>query len=233
MNWESEFAIDYSLSADQMSKFRNLLSHLSGISDRNLTAVTGEKGVVDFHFRDSLSLMAISEFASAEKIVDVGSGAGFPGLPLAIASPEKSFFLIEATSKKCDFIDESVKLLGLGNVVSIRSRAETAARTDLRDSFDLAVARAVGPLPVVIEYVMPLLKIGGHALLQRGSRDDNDESSASFVAGLMGARLDRVERAQPYPGSKNLHVWVFTKTEATPERFPRRSGTAKKRPLSS
>jgi len=232
MSWESEIASDYFLSAGQLSKLRVLLDYLSGISDRNLTAVTGEENIVNFHFRDSLSLLAFKEFAEAKIIVDVGSGAGFPGLPLAIARPDKSFSLLEANARKCDFIDDAVKLLELHNVRSLRSRAEEATRTEYRDSFDLAVARAVGSLPLVIEYVLPLLKTGGTALLQRGSREEQDESSASYVAGLLGGRLENIVPTHSYPGSNNLHVWVFSKVMPTPERFPRRTGIPKKRPLS-
>lgn len=232
MSWESEIASEFSLSGGQIAQFRAFLEYLAGISDRNLTAVTGEQKIVDLHFRDSLSLLAFEEFASAKEVVDVGSGAGFPGLPLAIACPEKNFLLLESNSRKCDFIDEAVRLLELDNVNTIRSRAEESARDRGRDRFGLAVARAVGPLPVVIEYVLPLVKPGGAALLQRGAREKGDETSAAAVSALLGGRLDRVEPVQPFRGSKNLHVWVLSKLVYTPERFPRRPGVAKKRPLS-
>lgn len=231
MSWEQEIADDYSLSLKQVSQLRSLLEYLSGVSDRNLTSVSGEEDIVNFHFRDSLDLLAFPEFEKAENIVDVGSGAGFPGLPLAVARPDKTFSLLESTSRKCDFIDYAARLLGLGNVISLRSRAEDAARSDFRDHFDLAVARAVGPLPVVIEYVLPLLKIGGIALLQRGSREQQDEISASHAATLLGGKLEQIKQSHPYPDSKNLHIWVFSKLRPTPERFPRRTGIAKKRPL--
>ncbi|MBI5869731.1 MAG: 16S rRNA (guanine(527)-N(7))-methyltransferase RsmG [Actinobacteria bacterium] len=226
-----EIASEYPLSVDQISKLQALLDFLASISDRNLTAVTSERKIVDFHFRDSLSLIGFEEFAGAQNIVDIGSGAGFPGLPLAIACPDKSFSLLEASSKKCDFIDEAIELLEIDNVKTIRARAEEAALGEQRDRFDLAIARAVGPLAVVIEYVLPLVKPAGAVLLQRGAREEGDESTASAVAGQLGGRLDRIESVHPYPDSKNLHVWVLTKLIRTPDRFPRRPGMAKKRPL--
>ncbi|MHB8792753.1 MAG: 16S rRNA (guanine(527)-N(7))-methyltransferase RsmG [Thermoleophilia bacterium] len=232
MSWESDIAADYSLSAGQTAKFRVFMEYLAGISDRNLTSVSGDEKIVDFHFRDSLSLLHFEEFAIAKEIVDVGSGAGFPGLPLAIARPDKSFSLMESNSKKCEFIEATVKLLDLRNVKTICSRAEESALGENRDLFDLALARAVGSLAVVIEYVLPLVKPGGYALLQRGAREEGDDASAAAIASLIGGRLDRVEAVHPYPGSKNLHVWVLSKLSPTPHRFPRRPGMAKKRPLS-
>lgn len=231
MSWVNEISSEYSLTDYQISRFETLLGLLGSISDRNLTAVTGEKNIIDFHFRDCLSILAFQEFVRAEKIVDIGSGAGFPGLPLAIARPDKSFSLLEAISKKCDFIDEVVEVLGIDNVATVRSRSEEAALGEMRDAYDLAVARAVGPLAVVIEYVLPLVKPGGAVLLQRGAREEGDETTAAAVADLLGGRLDRIESVHPYPGSKNLHIWVLSKLIPTPKRFPRRPGMAKKRPL--
>lgn len=231
MSWKTEIAAAYPLTVAQISKLQALLDFLAGISDRNLTAVTSEKKIVDFHFRDSLSLIGFEEFARAKNIVDIGSGAGFPGLPLAIACPDKSFSLLEASSKKCDFIDEAIELLEIDNVKTIRSRAEEAALGEERDGFELAVARAVGPLAVVIEYALPLVKPAGAVLLQRGAREEGDETTAAAVADLLGGRLNRIESVHPYPGSKNLHIWVLSKLVPTPKRFPRRPGMAKKRPL--
>ena len=232
MSWQSDLSASFYLTDEQIRAFERLLHILTAASDRNLTAVTGEEKIVDVHFRDCLSLTAFKELGAAANIVDIGSGAGFPGIPLAIALPEKKFSLIEANGKKCEFIASAVRDLGLKNVEVIHTRAEEAGRTSLSDSFDLGLARAVGSLLLVIEYVMPLIKPGGSALLQRGAREGGDENSAADVALELGGRLDSVTPVESYPGSKNLNVWILVKSVATPKRFPRRPGIAKKRPLS-
>ncbi|MHB8858481.1 MAG: 16S rRNA (guanine(527)-N(7))-methyltransferase RsmG [Thermoleophilia bacterium] len=232
MSWQSGLSADFRLTEEQIRAFERLLDILTAASDRNLTAVTGEEKIVEVHFRDSLSLTAFRELSAAANIVDIGSGAGFPGIPLAIALPEKRFSLIEANGRKCEFIESAVLELGVKNVQVINARAEEAGRTLLRDSFDLGLARAVGSLQLVIEYVMPLLKPSGSALLQRGAREEGDEAAAASAARELGARLDSVTPVEPYPGSKNLNVWTIVKSVPTPERFPRRPGIAKKRPLS-
>lgn len=231
MNWQEQLSSQHGLSRRQVSLLEKLIWLLQSRSDRGLTAVTGTDNIVNVHFRDSLGLLHIPEVCNSRAAIDIGSGAGFPGLPLALARPDMQVTLLESSRKKCDFLAEAVALLGLKNVSIICSRSETAGRSRWRDSFDLALARALGPLPVAIEYSLPLVKNGGHAVLQRGARQAGDETAAAAAASQVGGALDRVEPVTPYPGAKNLHVWVFKKTAATPEKFPRRPGLAKKRPL--
>lgn len=231
MTWQRDLKSAYGLDDRQIQAFERLLDILVASADRNLTAVTGRKRIVDVHFRDSLCLLAFEELGTAADICDIGSGAGFPGIPLAIALPGKKFTLIESNGKKCAFLDSTASRLVLKNASVLHARAEEAARTSLRDSFDLALARAVGPLPVVIEYALPLLRPGGKALLQRGARETGDENLADSVAHRLRGSLDSISAVEPYPGSKNLNVWIFSKTGPTPGRFPRRPGMARKRPL--
>jgi len=231
MSWQQDFISDYGLPPAAIKSLERLLVLLQAANDRNLTTVRDESGIVDLHFRDSLHLIGEPVFITAARIVDVGSGAGFPGLPLAIAAPEKNFTLLESVSRKCEFISSAASELGLGNVTVLNSRAEDAGRSTLRDHFDLALARAVGPFAVVIEYVMPLIKTGGSALLQRGAREAGDEKTAAAVASLLGGKLESLKSVKPYPEAANLHLWHFSKISPTPDRFPRRPGMAKKRPL--
>lgn len=231
MSWQDDLSASFGLSEQQILAFERLQDMLAAPSGRNLTAVTGRERIVNVHFRDSLSLIAFRELGAAANIVDIGSGAGFPGIPLAIAFPEKNVTLVEANGKKCKFLESASRELGLKNVHPVHARAEEAGRSALRDSFDLALARAVGPLPLVLEYALPLIRTGGCALLQRGAREEGDEELAGGIALQLGARLDSVTAIESYPGSKNLNVWALVKSGATPERFPRRPGMAKKRPL--
>lgn len=231
MSWQKEIVNDYNLSHQMVSSLELLLRMLQEKADRNLTAVMSKSKIVSFHFRDSLALLGLQEVASAVNIVDVGSGAGFPGLPLAICSPAVSITLIETNRSKCDFLNDYIKSSGTSNVTVVASRAETVGKGLLRDHFDLALARAVGPLALTMEYTAPLVKPGGFVVLQRGETLPGDESVALSVADRLKLKLLRLEPVQPYPEAKNLHVWVFCKEGATPAGFPRKPGIAKKRPL--
>lgn len=231
MTWQEDLKRRFRLDNSQVQSLEALLRLLLARKDRHLTAVTEPAGIVRVHFLDSLSLLEFPEVLRAKKAVDIGSGAGFPGLPLAIARPDLDVALIEANRKKCDFIGRTIIELKLKNASVHAIRAEAAGRSTFRDSADLALARAVGSLPEVLEYALPLLKSGGHALLQRGAREPRDEELAASVAGLLGGKLARVEKSSPYPEAKNLHIWVFDKIGETPFKYPRRPGMARKRPL--
>lgn len=231
MSWREQLADEFNLSTKQVDDLENLLELLLSRSDRSLTAVTGRSNIINVHFRDSLSLLGFPEVDSAESAVDVGSGAGFPGLPLAIAKPALRVTLLESRTNKCRFIAEAIGTLGLKNAEVVEARSEAAGRSPLRDSFDIALARALGPLPTALEYSLPLVKKRGYLLLQRGARKPGDDSLAAAVAAQLQGKLNRIVRVEPWPGAGNLHVWVFKKGGATPVRFPRKPGMAKKRPL--
>ena len=231
MTWIKELKADFNLDAAQTASLEKLLELLIAETDRNLTAVTSPDKIVDIHFRDSLFLSLFPETRASRKAVDVGSGAGFPGLPLAIALPDLSVSLIEARARKCEFIEKAIFAADITNAAVFSMRAEAAGRTGMRESFNVAFSRAVGSLGEVLEYCLPLLGIGGSALLQRGSRRAGDEEEAIHASEILGGKLGRIEQVSPYVGSKNLHIWVFRKTAATPESYPRRPGIARKRPL--
>lgn len=222
---------DFGLSESQAAALARLVELLTGAAARSVTRISEPEQIIDLHIRDSLSLLALPELQRASQVIDIGSGAGVPGLPLAIALPSAAFSLLEANGRKCDFIRGAVASLGLANVTVVCARAEDAGRSELREVFDTALARAVGPLEVVLEYALPFLRHGGNALLQRGQRRPGDEVQAAAIAAMLGGRLERIKAVQPYPEAKNLHIWVFHKIAATPERYPRRPGMPKKRPL--
>ena len=230
MTWQGRAQSGYGLSRAQMDRLVALHDLLSEPENRGLTSVPPDQ-IGEVHILDSLSLLDFPEATHAHSSVDVGSGGGFPGLPLSIARPDLNMTLIEANKRKSAFLSRAVSILGLSNVRVLAMRAEDAARTELRDSFDLALARAVGPLPVVLEFTLPLLGTGGNSLLQRGAREPGDLEAAEIASSLLGGELKRVEAVSPYPGARNLHIWVVAKKTSTPRRFPRRVGVAKKRPL--
>lgn len=197
----------------------------------NLTRVPDDPAeAVDRNYLDCIAPLAGS-FPQVATAVDVGSGAGFPGIPLAIMLPGTRFTLLDALGKRVDFLQSVIDRLGL-NAGALHLRAEDAARqADLREGFDLAVARAVAPMNVLCEYLLPLVKVGGHMLALKGPGLEEELAGAENALSLLGGEIDRV---QPLviPGRDWNHraAWI-KKTATTPERYPRRAGAAEKRPL--
>jgi 16S rRNA (guanine527-N7)-methyltransferase len=193
------------------------------------TAIRDPWRVVDEHFADALVALDLSELQRASRVVDLGSGAGFPGLPLAIALPETAFTLLESSARKADFVERAVGAASVDNVEVVQSRAESFA--DGRDRFDVATARALAPLDVVAEYAAPLLRVNGSLIAWRGRRDPGAEADAARAAELLGMEVGKTAPVQPFPAARNRHLTLMSKVMDTPEGFPRRPGMAAKRPL--
>ena len=197
----------------------------------NLTRVPDDPAeAVDRNYLDCIAPLA-GGFPAVAAAVDVGSGAGFPGIPLAIMLPDTRFTLIDALGKRVEFLRDVIARLGL-NAEALHLRAEDAARRDdLREGFDLAVARAVAPMNVLCEYLLPLVRVGGAMLALKGPGLDNELARAENALKLLGGE---VERVQPLaiPGRDWNHraAWI-KKTAPTPEKYPRRAGAVEKRPL--
>jgi len=197
----------------------------------NLTRVPEDPAeAVDRNYLDCIAPLA-GGFPAVGAAVDVGSGAGFPGIPLAIMLPDTRFTLVDALGKRVDFLRGVIDRLGL-NAVALHLRAEDAARQErLREGFDLAVARAVAPMNVLCEYLLPLVRVGGHMLALKGPGLDDELTGAENALQLLGGEIERV---QPLiiPGRDWNHraAWI-AKTAPTPEKYPRRAGTVEKRPL--
>jgi 16S rRNA (guanine527-N7)-methyltransferase len=193
------------------------------------TAVRDPRRIIDDHLADSLVALELRQLTPALRVVDLGSGAGIPGLPLAIALPAASFVLVESSSRKCAFIARAAMACALRNVEAVHSRIESWG--GLPASFDVALARAVAPPEVVLEYAAPLLTVGGRLVAWRGRRDAEAEERAAKVAHLLGLRLEEVRQVWPYPEARDRHLHLFLKVMDTPPEFPRRAGMARKRPL--
>jgi 16S rRNA (guanine527-N7)-methyltransferase len=166
---------------------------------------------------------------SAARVVDIGAGAGFPGLPLAIARPNAYFVLLESAARKCTFLSEVIERCGIGNVAVVHARAEEWI--DGLGGFELATARAVAAPAVLLEYAAPLLSIGGALVAWRGRRDPDAEAAADRAAEELGMEPAAVVPVAPYPSAEHHHLHLWSKVRDTPDRFPRRPGMALKRPL--
>jgi 16S rRNA (guanine527-N7)-methyltransferase len=195
------------------------------------TSVTDPKRVLDVHVADSLSVLGIAGFRQLDAVVDIGSGAGFPGLVLAIAMPQARFDLLESVGRKCAFIERAAEQLELSNVHAICERAEDWGAGPGAGRYAGAVARAVGRLATIAEYAAPLLRVGGLLVTWKGRRDVEEEREGERAAALLGMRPTGVAWVGAYAGSRHRHLHRYEKTEPSPPGYPRRPGIAKKRPL--
>jgi 16S rRNA (guanine527-N7)-methyltransferase len=194
------------------------------------TTVREPTRVLDDHLADSLVALELRDVVWHEaEIADLGAGAGFPGLPLAIALPGSRLALVESNARKCQFLESAVDACELDNVEVVRERAELW-RAGL-DRCDVVVARALAPLPVVAEYAAPLLRVGGSLVAWRGRRDPVDEAAAAWAARQLGLEVRPPVAVKPYPAAEHRHLHVLVKVGETPPKFPRRPGVAHKHPL--
>ena len=213
---------------------QRLLEALAAEPDPHTTV--DPEAALEVHVADSLSGLEVRELAAARRVADVGAGAGFPGLALAIALPRSQVDLIESAGRKTAVIDRLIQAAELGNARSITARAEDFARTPAalgggREAYDAVTARAVGPLAVLVEYAAPLLRVDGVLVAWKGARDPAEESAGAAAAEKVGMAVREVLPVQPYEASENRHLHVFRKLAPTSPEFPRRAGMARKRPL--
>jgi 16S rRNA (guanine527-N7)-methyltransferase len=224
----AELCERHRLDATVAVRLRTLLTLVS--SDPHApTTVRDPLRVLRDHLADSLVALEMPEVGEAEAIADIGSGPGFPGLPLAIALPVARVALVEASARKCEFIARAVHECAIANASVVNARAESWG--DGIGGSDLVTARALAPLDVVAEYAAPLLRIGGMLIVWRGQRDPFAEAAAVVAAAQLDLEPREVRRVSPYPGASHRHLHLFLKVSATPPRFPRRPGVARKRPL--
>lgn len=198
----------------------------------NLTAIRDPEEIEIKHFLDSLSCLMVMQPAPGDRIVDVGTGAGFPGLPLKILYPQVRLTLIESIGKKVKFCRHIVHSLGLKDVEILQSRAENIGRDSAyRERFDWAVARAVAVMPVLVEYLLPLLRVGGSAVIQKGESGPREAHEASYAIKLLGGRLTQIKALELPRVVETRHLVVISKEAATPASYPRRVGVPSKQPL--
>jgi 16S rRNA (guanine527-N7)-methyltransferase len=198
----------------------------------NLTAITGREDIRIKHFLDSLSCLKVMPLQPGMRVIDVGTGAGFPGIPLKIAAPGIRLTLVESTRKKADFCRHLAGHLQLRGVSVLNARAEEVGRDpEHREQYGWAIGRAVADLSILAEYLLPLVQIGGHALAQKGAGGPVEAQSASKALHLLGGTVEKIVSVE-LPGiAECRYLIVIRKTAATPTQYPRRTGIPSKRPL--
>jgi 16S rRNA (guanine527-N7)-methyltransferase len=182
------------------------------------------------HVGDSLTGLEIPELKAARRIADIGAGAGFPGLALAVALPAAQVDLIESIGRKCDFMTRATEVAGITNATILNTRSEDLAKTGARESYDIVTARAVGRLSTLAELASPLLKPNGLLIAWKGKRDEDEEQQLQNAAESLAMHPESILDVGAYAGSKHRHLHTIRKTGATPPNLPRKPGMAKKRP---
>jgi 16S rRNA (guanine527-N7)-methyltransferase len=193
------------------------------------TTVRAPRQAVDVHIADSLTGLEVPAIREAARIADLGAGAGFPGLVLAAALPRARVALVESVGKKCAFMERAIEAAGLPNADVVCARAE-----DWREGIgtnDVVTARALAPLAVLAEYAAPLLRVGGTLVAWKGARDEAEEGAAAAAAAELGLAEPEIVRVQPRKGMERRTLYLYFKVTETPDRYPRRAGMARKRPL--
>ncbi len=199
----------------------------------NLTTITEPEEFISLHILDSLACVGLPELSSAKTMIDVGSGPGFPGLPLAALYPEKSFLLTDSLRKRTEFIEFAASSLGLDNVKVLHARAETAARdAALREAFDLALCRAVGRLPIILEYCLPFVRVGGAGIFYKTIPAAGEIEESQLARKLLGGSADvRIETYKDVLPGRGHALYVVEKERKTPKSYPRREGIPARVPL--
>jgi len=224
----NELAARYGLAESQRGQLAALLTVLAE-DELAPTAVRAPTRALDVHLADSLVALESEPVRMAHTIADLGAGAGFPGLPLAVAVPASEVTLLDSQARKCAFIERLRGAARIENARTVCTRVEEWPEGI--EQHDVVLARALAAQPVVLEYAAPLLRVGGTLIDWRGRRDAGEEARASAAAEELHLRRIEIRHVEPYAGALQHNLHLYLKVGPSPDRFPRRSGVARKRPL--
>ena len=198
----------------------------------NLTAITDYEDFIIKHFLDSAMIGRVISFKGNERVLDIGTGAGFPGIPVKILYPDTDILLLDSLNKRLKFLDEVIEKLELKDIKTIHSRAEELqAKGDYRESFDICVSRAVSALPTLCEYCMPYVKEGGNFVAYKAVNADEEIKEAENAIKVLGGKIEKIDRFV-IAGSDYERVLIsIKKVKSTPKKYPRSGGKPQKMPL--
>ena len=196
----------------------------------NLTAITDFDEVLEKHFEDSLSLIQAVDLEKSQAVIDLGTGAGFPGIPLKIAFPNLQITLADSLNKRILFLDDVIRELGLTGIDTVHGRAEDLAKnSDYREKFDLCVSRAVANLSTLSEYCLPFVKIGGKFISYKAGECDEEVAASKSSIFLLGGKISDIKKFEL--GESGRAFVIIDKVSGTPKKYPRKAGTPSKDPL--
>lgn len=224
-------AIGIELSDEQLEQF---LTYYEMLIEKNkvmnLTAITDFDEVLEKHFEDSLSLIQAVDLEKSQAVIDLGTGAGFPGIPLKIAFPNLQITLADSLNKRILFLDDVIRELGLTGIDTVHGRAEDLAKnSDYREKFDLCVSRAVANLSTLSEYCLPFVKIGGKFISYKAGECDEEVAASKSSIFLLGGKISDIKKFEL--GESGRTFVIIDKVSGTPKKYPRKAGTPSKDPL--
>lgn len=219
------------MTEEQAKSFKTYMDMLLEWNEKvNLTAITEPEEVEVKHFIDSLSVLKHFEIKQGARLIDVGTGAGFPGIPLKIMRPDINLTLLDSSNKRLRFLDEVAKEMDI-EVTTVHKRAEEAGReADMRESYDVAISRAVAQLNTLAEYCIPLVKMKGFFVAMKGPSVDDELKTGEYAIERLGCEIKAVEKFA-LPNGDERNIVIASKTGFTPKEYPRHGGTITKKPL--
>lgn len=230
---ESIDKLNLAISTDEIEKFIIYKRLLKEWNEKiNITAITDDKEIDIKHFLDSLTPLSTKLFGNNIKVIDVGTGGGFPGIPLKILKDDMKLILLDSLNKRIRFLNDVINKLDLKNVEAFHGRAEDFGRDKLyREKFDISISRAVASLNILSEYCLPFVKVGGYFIAMKGSNVDKEVDEAINAIETLGGRIEKKEFIT-LPNSNIEHSLIIVKKiKSTPKKYPRMAGNPKKMPL--
>ena len=224
-------SLQIKLNEEQMKAFYNFMNLLiEKNKEMNLTGITEPKEVILKHFIDSLTISKYIK--NNKKVIDVGTGAGFPGVPLKIQNNSLEICLLDSLNKRISFLDEVIEENNIMRIEAIHGRAEEFGQNkEYREQFDYAVSRAVAPLNILLEYMLPFVNIGGMCICMKGNLSEDELKESKNAINILGGELKKTERFQLADTENKRTIILVKKTRNTPGNYPRNSGTPSKKPL--
>lgn len=223
--------INDELTEDQVENFFKYMNLLLEWNEKiNLTAITDVDDIILKHFIDSMTVLKYIE--KDKSIIDVGTGAGFPGIPIAIMREDVKITLLDSLNKRINFLNEVCSELKINNIETIHGRAEEAGQNkQYREKYDIAVSRAVANMTTLSEYLIPFVKVGGICICMKGSEIDHELEQAKFAIKELGGKIEKVEKFNLPDSDIERNIVIIKKIKPTPNRYPRKAGMPSKMPI--
>ena len=223
--------IGYNLQEEQLEQFFTYKELLIEWNKKmNLTAIEQEEDIITKHFIDSLSIA--SYIPDTAKVIDIGTGAGFPGIPLKILKKDLSITLLDSLNKRITFLEEVIRNLSLENIQAVHARAEELAhKEEYREQYDIAVSRAVAPMHTLLEYMLPYVKIGGKCICMKGPNLQGESKDLQNCLETLGGKIEKIEEIVLPETEIKRNIMLIKKENKTPKKYPRNPGMPSKKPL--